>query len=183
MTNHKLKVIVLAGTAGTGKSTVAARLLKEYSAKYPGIKFVEGDELHPKANIDKMASGNPLNDDDRWGWLKEVALKSAQSAEEGGCGVSVVACSSLKKSYRDLIRSTRPDVEYHFVFLYGSKVEILNRLNSRKGHFMKSNMMESQFKDLQLPEESEANCVVVLLDHKGFDEIEDDVLKYTNTVL
>ncbi|KAL3232274.1 Uncharacterized protein RNJ44_04190 [Nakaseomyces bracarensis] len=179
MTTQKTRVLVLAGTAGTGKSTVAARLLKEYTAKYPGIKFVEGDDLHPKANVEKMSQGIPLGDDDRWDWLKEVALKSAETAKESGCGLSVVACSSLKKVYRDLIRSTCPDVEYHFIFLYGSQEEILCRLNSRKGHFMKANMMESQFRDLQLPEADEANCFIVNLDKKSFDDIEDEVIAYT----
>lgn len=183
MTNQKTRVLVLAGTAGTGKSSVAAKLLQQYGAQYPGIKFVEGDELHPQANIDKMSQGIPLGDDDRWGWLEEVAKKSAETAKEGGCGVSVVACSSLKKKYRDLIRSTCPDVEYHFIFLYGSKEEINCRLNARKGHFMKANMMDSQFRDLELPEASEENCVIVNLDKKSFPDIENEVIAYTDKFL
>lgn len=183
MTTQKTRVLVLAGTAGTGKSTVAAQLLEHYGAKYPGITFVEGDELHPKANVDKMSQGIPLGDDDRWDWLKEVATKSAQTAKSIDSRVSIVSCSSLKKKYRDLIRSTCPDVEYHFIFLYGSKDEINLRLTSRQGHFMKSNMMDSQFRDLELPEASEKDCVIVNLGKRSFKDIEDDVTAYTDKFL
>lgn len=175
------KVIVLAGTAGTGKSSIGDHILKHYKNKYPNIQFIEGDDLHPEANVKKMSEGHPLNDDDRWGWLQTIAHESAKRVKEeslksGVNGVCVVACSSLKLKYRDLIRDTEPNVDFYFIFLYASKETILYRLNQRKGHFMKSNMLESQFADLQLPNVSvEPNCFVVNMDGQTFTEIEDKV--------
>ncbi|CAL9737220.1 hypothetical protein MOSE0_L06370 [Monosporozyma servazzii] len=181
MTNS-LKVIILAGTAGTGKSTIGDYLLKHYKEKYPHIQFIEGDDLHPPENVAKMSAGHPLNDDDRWEWLKTVAHKSGAKAREGLIddgdeeGVSVVACSSLKLKYRDLIRMTEPNVKFYFLFLYASKETILYRLNQRKGHFMKSNMLESQFADLELPKVSEEkDTFIINMDAQTFEEIEDHV--------
>ena len=108
----KVKIIVLAGTAGTGKSTIAAELIHEFKDTYPDLKFIEGDDLHPPANVEKMMNGIPLNDDDRWDWLKKVAVSSTKAAASTKEGLSIVACSSLKKKYRDLIRNTCPESEF-----------------------------------------------------------------------
>ncbi|CCF58438.1 hypothetical protein KAFR_0E02860 [Kazachstania africana CBS 2517] len=180
MTSGKPLVIVLAGTAATGKSTIAARIIRDFKDTLPNLKFIEGDDLHPPANIAKMSAGIPLQDEDRWEWLKDVAHKGSECAKANG-DVSIVACSSLKKKYRDLIRQTEPETTFYFIFLYASKEEILNRLNQRKGHFMKANMMESQFKDLELPRYlKEPNCKVILLDDKDFPQIEDIVVETCN---
>lgn len=166
------KVIVLAGTAGTGKSTVADILLKKHSAKYPDVKFIEGDTLHPPANVGKMSAGIPLTDEDRWGWLEKVANVSSETAKDHG--LCIAACSSLKKKYRDFMREKRPDTVFYFVFLYGTKQEVLGRLEKRSQHFMKANMMESQFKDLELPLEGEPHCCIVHIDGKSFEQVEED---------
>lgn len=169
------KVIVLAGTAGTGKSSVGDMLMEQHIKNYPDMEFLEGDTLHPPANVRKMQEGIPLHDGDRWDWLKKVSQLSSESAKKHG-GLCVVTCSSLKKSYRDLIRETSPDTTFYFVFLYGNKHEILQRLEKRRGHFMKANMMESQFNDLELPnQESEPHCRIVTIDNRSFQQVEDDV--------
>lgn len=168
------KVIVLAGTAGTGKSSVGDALLKHHVKNYPQMEFLEGDLLHPQSNVDKMSRGIPLNDEDRWEWLKEVSRISSESSIKNG-GLSIITCSSLKKKYRDLIRETSPETQFYFVFLYGKKHEILNRLKKREGHFMKANMMESQFNDLELPKADEKNCCIITIDDKNYQQVEDDV--------
>lgn len=184
-----LKVIILAGTAGTGKSTIGDYLLKHYKEKYPNIQFIEGDDLHPPENVAKMSAGHPLNDDDRWEWLKTVAHRGGAKAREGIIegkdeGVCVVACSSLKLKYRDLIRTTEPNVKFYFLFLYASKETILYRLNQRKGHFMKANMLESQFADLELPVVSqEKETFIINMDGQTFEEIEDHVYSICDTYI
>lgn len=176
------QVLILAGTAATGKSTIAERLLKEFGTQLPQLKFVEGDSLHPKANVDKMSAGIPLEDEDRWGWLKTVSEDGSKTAKENG-NIAIVSCSSLKKKYRDLIREVSPDTDFHFIFLYATKKEVLDRLHKRSNHFMKANMMESQFRDLELPESSEPLCYIVKLDGKTFVQIEDDVVVVTKNIL
>lgn len=183
------KVIVLAGTAGTGKSSIGCYLLTHFKDKYPDIKFIEGDDLHPKENIIKMCTGHPLNDDDRWEWLKTISHKGAKYAIAGSSGencqgVSIVACSSLKLKYRNLIRQTEPHVNFYFIFLYASKDIILYRLNQRKGHFMKANMVDSQFADLELPDTTqEKNCFIVNMDGLTFKEIEQNVVSICDTYI
>lgn len=183
------KVIILAGTAGTGKSNIGVYLSKHYENKYSNIKFVEGDNLHPEENIIKMSRGHPLNDDDRWEWLKTVAHRGAEYATKGHAigysqGFSIVACSSLKLKYRDLIRQIEPDVNFYFIFLYASKDTIYSRLRQRKGHFMKVNMLDSQFADLELPDVTkEKNCFIVNMDGLTFEEIEKKVVSLCDTYI
>lgn len=175
-TQQRPKVLVLAGTAGTGKSTIAEVLLKTYRPNHPNLEFVEGDDLHPPANVEKMSRGIPLGDEDRWGWLQSIADTSGANATKDG--ITVISCSSLKKKYRDFIRDAWPSCDFHFIFLYASKIEILRRLKQRMGHFMKENMMESQFKDLELPVVGEEkNCYIVKLDGKTFPQIENEVVE------
>lgn len=175
------KVIVLAGTAGTGKSTVAEILLKHHGAKYPNVTFIEGDTLHPAANVQKMSAGIPLDDDDRWGWLEKVAITSSEAAKTHG--LCIVACSALKKKYRDFMRKQCPDTTFYFVFLYGTKEEVFQRLEKRSQHFMKANMMASQFKDLELPLSDEPHCCIVHIDRKSIPEVQHDVKESVTALL
>lgn len=135
-------VLVVMGVSGCGKTTVAALL-----AGRLGWPFEEGDALHPQANIDKMAAGHPLNDDDRWPWLEKVAHWVEERLDQGQSGV--ITCSALKRPYREVINRRGSGVE--FVFLAGSQETIAARLASRHGHFMPPELLASQFADLEEP--------------------------------
>jgi gluconokinase len=148
------KSIVVMGVCACGKSTVGQQL-----ASAIGAKFIDGDDLHPKANILKMSRGEPLNDKDREPWLERIrdAAFSLESKNETG----VLVCSALKKSYRDQIRDGNSNVT--FLFLDGSFELILERMRSRTGHFMKENMVKSQFDTLERPTD-ESQVVTVDID-------------------
>lgn len=148
-------LIVVGGPAGCGKSTAGNLIAEELS-----VPFVEGDSLHPKENLDKMSHGIPLTDDDRWGWLKSVAVTGADAAEKSKHGMCVAACSCLKKSYRDFISRQAPSQTVVFVFLPVQEAELLQRVSKRKNHFMKADMVRSQLDIMEVPKENEANCLV-----------------------
>lgn len=131
-------VLVVMGVAGTGKSTVAGLL-----AGRLGWDFQEGDDLHPAANVAKMAAGHPLDDEDRWPWLDRVAawIDAKRAAGEPG----IITCSALRRVYRDVLR--RDDVT--FVHLTGERAFVLDRLTRRQGHFMPPALLDSQFDALE----------------------------------
>ncbi|WP_269046315.1 gluconokinase [Paenarthrobacter sp. Z7-10] len=139
------RVLVLMGVSGCGKTTVAALLSDQL-----GWDFEEGDSLHPQANVDKMAAGHPLNDEDRWPWLDKVAewINGRLDAHQNG----IVTCSALKRSYR--AKLARPGVI--FVYLNGDQETIAARLARRQGHFMPAALLASQFADLEEPGPDEA---------------------------
>ncbi|HKU30817.1 MAG TPA: gluconokinase, GntK/IdnK-type, partial [Arthrobacter sp.] len=147
MTGKPLHIVVM-GVAGCGKSTVGAAL-----AERLGAEFLDGDALHPQANIDKMASGTPLNDDDRAPWLAEIGRRFSASDVP-----LVIACSALKRTYRDLIRSGDPSVV--FVHLHGSREVLNERMNSRPGHFMPASLLDSQLATLEHLQTDEEGVVV-----------------------
>lgn len=134
-------VVVVMGTTSTGKSSVGERL-----AATLGAAFVEGDDLHPQANVDKMASGTPLDDDDRWPWLRRIA----ERVEEAVAGRErlVVTCSALKRSYRDVLRGDVGD-EVFFCHLAGSRDLLEQRIAGRRGHFMPTSLLDSQLDTLE----------------------------------
>jgi gluconokinase len=128
--------IVVMGVSGCGKSSIGVLLSKSL-----GIRFTDGDDLHPQANKDKMAAGIALTDEDRWPWLELVGLTLGMP--QG----AIVACSSLKRSYRDRIRSIAPNAV--FVHLSGSKELLMERLSNRKDHFMPASLLQSQLDTLE----------------------------------
>jgi gluconokinase len=138
-------MIIIFGVSGAGKTTVGKLLASEL-----GWRFIEGDDFHPAANIEKMRSGHPLTDEDRWPWLDCLRKRIEQllSAAEN----AVLACSALKRAYRDRLRVSD---EVKFVFLRGDYALVEKQLRSRHGHFMNANLLQSQFDDLEQPQPDE----------------------------
>ena len=135
-------IIILMGVSGSGKTTIGRLLAQDL-----GWPFYDGDDFHPQANIDKMRQGIPLTDDDRDAWLTalrqqiETFIDNRQSA--------VLACSALKQAYRERLRGDRPEVR--FIYLKGDYALIRQRLQGRQGHFMKADLLSSQFATLEEP--------------------------------
>ncbi len=134
-------IIIVMGVSGCGKSTIGKLVGEKLN-----IPFFDGDDFHPQSNIDKMANGFPLNDSDRKPWLEILANNAANWEKDKG---AVIACSALKESYREILNSKAKKVKW--VYLSGSFDLILNRMNARKGHFMKAEMLQSQFDTLEIP--------------------------------
>lgn len=137
-------VVILMGVSGTGKTTIGKLL-----AARLGWVFVEGDDYHPPANVEKMQAGIPLTDEDRRPWLKELRQRVEQACAQGEN--IVLACSALKDEYRESLE--RDDREcVHYVFLHGSEELIQSRLKNRRGHFMDPKLLKSQFAALEVPQ-------------------------------
>ncbi len=133
-------VVVVMGVSGSGKTTVARAL-----AEACGWDFGEGDDLHPRSNVEKMAAGLPLTDADRLPWLRSVRAWIDGRADAGRD--AVIACSALRRSYRDVLR--RPEVV--FVLLDGDRDTLLARMRARHGHFMPASLLDSQLATLEHP--------------------------------
>jgi gluconokinase len=138
-------IVIVFGVSGAGKTTIGKLLVEEL-----GWQFYEADDFHPRANIEKMRSGLPLTDEDRWPWLerlREQIMRSLAAKEN-----AVLACSALKRVYREHLRVSG-DVK--FVFLRGDYALIERQLRRRRGHFMNPALLQSQFADLEEPQPDE----------------------------
>ncbi|WP_289053818.1 gluconokinase [Carboxylicivirga marina] len=147
-----IDIVIVMGVSGSGKSTVAVELASVFNAA-----FIDGDDLHPEDNKQKMAKGQPLNDTDRMPWLQAIKQRAFEYVGKGE--KVVVVCSALKQSYRDLLRDKKYNTR--FIYLKGSYDLIYQRLLQRQGHFMKADMLQSQFDTLKEPDGSENDVLTV----------------------
>ncbi|MDF7664007.1 gluconokinase [Bifidobacterium sp. ESL0763] len=156
--------VVIMGVSGCGKTTVAQAV-----ADRLGLVMAEGDDFHPKANVEKMSHGIPLGDEDRWPWLRIINEWMIDQDRQGKG--TVVSCSALKKAYRDVLRH---DLDVLFVHLSGSQELIGTRLAKRTGHYMPPSLLPSQFADLQ-PLEPGENGVEIGIEGTP-EQVEDQAL-------
>jgi gluconokinase len=138
-------IVIIFGVSGAGKTTIGKLLAEDL-----GWRFYEADDFHPRANIEKMRSGRPLTDEDRWPWLDRLRDQITRSlaAKEN----AVLSCSALKRAYRERLRVSD---EVTFVFLCGDYALVEKQLRRRRGHFMNPDLLRSQFTDLDEPEADE----------------------------
>ena len=142
---------VVMGVSGSGKSLIGAAF-----ARVLGVEFVEGDQYHSAENVQRMKAGIPLTDKDREQWLRALAAR-LREAKDAGTGV-VMACSALKRSYRDMLRAAARELQ--FVFLRGERTLIAQRLAGRTGHYMPASLLESQLATLEDPSADEDAWVI-----------------------
>jgi gluconokinase len=157
--------LVVMGVSGSGKSTIAEKLAERLRWSYE-----DGDKYHPASNVAKMSAGHPLTDEDRWPWLRAIADEIDRVC--AASGHAVIACSALKRAYRDILVHGRDDVR--IIYLQGTQELVAERLAKRKGHFMPPGLLASQFKTLEPPERSE-NPVTVSID-ASVDAVVDDII-------
>ncbi|KAI9732499.1 MAG: hypothetical protein M1818_007537 [Claussenomyces sp. TS43310] len=196
-TDH-LHIWYITGPAGCGKSTVA-----EYIANALKIPYLEGDNFHPPANIEKMSNGYPLNDQDRWDWL--ISIRSAALATLSGKPIHVAStagssstssslqpassfgrsrgviftCSALKRKYRDVLRIASYNdhkVLVHFIYLHATEQVLQQRVRQRKGHYMGADMVHSQFESLEVPGDKEWDVLKISVDGTKA-EVEEEALR------
>ena len=142
MSDPAPNALIVMGVSSSGKSSIGKAL-----AERLGWRFADGDDFHPKANVEKQRAGQPLTDEDRWPWLQSIADEIDRVTAEDG--KLVVACSALKRVYRELLVHGRHDIR--IVYLDGSKELIAKRMAARKNHFMPPSLLDSQFKTLEVP--------------------------------
>jgi len=161
--------VVVMGVSGTGKTSVGEELAEEL-----GCEFIEGDSLHPSANIEKMSAGIPLTDEDRWPWLQAIAELVAVRDLEGTS--TVVTCSALKRKYRDILRDAAPTFFVHL----DAPFEVLQaRMQRRTKHFMPTSLLRSQVDTLEELGDDEAGTVVDV--SPPFDEVVEEAVNAVRT--
>jgi gluconokinase len=144
-------VVIIMGVSGSGKSTIGSLLAQRLR-----WEFEDADWFHPTSNIDKMHRGIPLTDEDRWPWLRAIAAWIDKTRRSGGHGI--IACSALKRRYRNVLIGDRADVR--LVYLKGDETLIARRIATRHEHFMPPSLLHSQFKELEEPGPDENPIVV-----------------------
>ena len=157
--------VVVMGVSGAGKSSVGDAVASRLDAT-----FIDADSLHPPANVDKMASGIPLTDEDRWPWLHVVGTALSAGEQNG----TIVACSALKRSYRDAIRTMAPSTR--FILLHAETPALQDRLTQRPGHFMPASLLTSQLETLEALETDEPG--VVVRSEGGIEQAVDSICEY-----
>ncbi len=143
--------VIVMGVSGSGKTTIATGI-----ATATGWVFAEGDDFHPQANVDKMASGHPLNDDDRWPWLRAIVAWMDDQEQQGNS--AVLTCSALRRVYRDLLRDGRDNVR--FCQVSADEQAIAERLELRRGYYMPASLLPSQIATLEPLEPDEPGVII-----------------------
>ena len=163
-------IVIVFGVSGAGKTTVGKLLAKEL-----GWRFYEADDFHSQANVNKMRRGIALTDEDRWPWLVKLRklIKRCVESDEN----AVMACSALKRAYRDRLRVS---AEVKFVLLRGDYALITEQLRRRRGHFMAPGLLRSQFTDLEEPEADE-DALTIELGRPPEEIVEEIKIKLTKT--
>ena len=161
--------IYIMGVSGSGKTTIGQKLSEK-----TGIPFFDGDDFHFAENIDKMASGQPLNDDDRKGWLQKLNDLAKKEIKNKG---AIIACSALKKPYRAILKNGLKN-NYAFIFLKGDFETIKKRMENRGGHFMPTGLLESQFDVLEVPKDA----LVFGIENRP-EEIVEGIILATNKII
>lgn len=156
-------VYILMGVSGAGKTLIGQKLSDKL-----GIPFYDGDDFHPPKNVEKMKSGKPLNDEDRKPWLEMLAQKIHNWNQDGD---AILACSALKKRYRDLLKNQSAKDEVIFIYLKGPQKLIAQRITDRSDHFMPQDLLDSQFQTLEEPD----HCITVSVNQTP-DEIVDSII-------
>lgn len=167
MTRSPARIIIVMGVSSSGKSTVGAALGRALHAP-----FLDGDQYHPPANVEKMRAGTPLTDEDRWPWLEALSDALKQAADKKG--VATGACSALKRSYRDFI-TQKAGEPVLFVYLDGSREVIGERMAKRSHEYMPTSLLDSQFATLEVPDGGTENALAV--------PVTDSVDKIVRTVI
>jgi carbohydrate kinase, thermoresistant glucokinase family len=157
------RAIILMGVAGSGKTVVGSRVAKEL-----GWLFLDADDFHPPANVEKMKRGIPLDDNDRAPWLDRLHSELRRQIDEGHS--VVLACSALKDSYRDALKDHLPEVR--FVFLDVDRSTLLARLQKRQAHFFPKELLDSQLATLQRPHDAFAVDA-----NRSIDEVVDSIVE------
>lgn len=155
---HK-HIWVITGPAGCGKTSVA-----EYLHQTQDLPYLEGDTFHTPANVQKMATGQPLTDADRWDWLVTLREEALKNLSQPGTPGVIVTCSALKRKYRDVMRVAtyhHPEIRVHFMFLRASEAALMDRVRARQNHYMKDYMVHSQFESLEAPTGEEDDVLAV----------------------
>jgi gluconokinase len=162
----EIHALIVMGVAGSGKTTIARAL-----ADRIGWVFKDGDVFHPASNVEKMRSGRPLTDEDRWPWLRAIAAEVDRTRDADGH--IVIACSALKRIYRETLIGKRTGVR--LIYLKGSRDLIIERLRARRGHFMPPELLDSQFATLEEPDSDENGVVVDVA--AAVDAVVDDIIR------
>jgi gluconokinase len=159
------RVLVLMGVSACGKSTVADILVERL-----GWDFVEGDDLHPASNVEKMEAGEPLTDEDRWPWLDKISAWITEHLRRDES--AIVTCSALRRAYRDRLSHS----EVVFVHLHGSREVLAERARSRGDHYMPSSLLDSQLEDLE-PLQADEQGIVVSIETTTHEQQANEIMR------
>ncbi|KAJ4251508.1 hypothetical protein NW762_011495 [Fusarium torreyae] len=173
-------ILFVSGPTASGKTSVA-----KYLAEKLDLKFVEGDDFHPKTNIDKMSHGQPLTDEDRWGWLQALHEHASHHPKGPGSEHLVVTCSALKRQYRDILREGSEkagDLRVHFLHLDAPEEVLTKRAEARQGHFAKGALVHSQFEILERPGLDEPDVLTVSVD-QSVEDVQREALRRVSELL